>query len=218
MGSRGCQLSGRQNFTFVSQVSSDPEFQLSSSGCLLGHHHLPPSLSHHLPTFSPLTTLNPTWTPRLYLTPQWHLLLSIGAMSAWAAKPAAESQLFTTTTYLQPQSAPLTPPLQSCNKSSRGIVLSPFSITHVRISDGDAATHYKVATNPGEGSRQSPFSSTHVRSTLAMTTPAKEERLARGVPNQRHLITQVPWYHEKYTIYLLAETSYVLDVIRNSIQ
>ncbi len=49
----------------------------------------------------------------------------------------------------------------------------------------------KVAANPVEGSRRSPFSSTLVRSTLAMAKPVQEERLARGAPNQRHLVAQV---------------------------
>jgi hypothetical protein len=53
----------------------------------------------------------------------------------------------------------------------------------------------KVAANPVEGSRRSPFSSTLVCSTLAMVKrppkPVEEERLARGAPNQRHLVAQV---------------------------
>ncbi len=61
-----------------------------------------------------------------------------------------------------------------------------------------AATHYaasmraaKVAANPVEGSRRSPFSSTLVRSMLVTAKQAEEERLARGAPNQRHLVAQV---------------------------
>jgi hypothetical protein len=46
----------------------------------------------------------------------------------------------------------------------------------------------KVAANPVEGSRLSQFSSTLVRSTLAMAKPVEEERLARGAFNQRHLV------------------------------
>ncbi len=46
----------------------------------------------------------------------------------------------------------------------------------------------KVAANPVEGSRRSPFSSTLVCSVLAMAKPVEEERLARVAPNQRHLV------------------------------
>jgi hypothetical protein len=49
----------------------------------------------------------------------------------------------------------------------------------------------KVAANPVERSRLSPFSSKLVQSTLAMEKPVEEERLARGAPNQRHLVAQV---------------------------
>ena len=78
-------------------------------------------------------------------------------MPAWAAPPAAESRLISTTINR--------PPLT------------------MRAA--------KVAANPVEGSRRSPFSSTLVRSMLVMAKQAEEERLARA-PNQRHLVAQDP--------------------------
>ena len=90
-----------------------------------------------------------------YLTLQWPMC--IGAMPAWAAPPAAESRLISTTINR--------PPLT------------------MRAA--------KVAASPVEGSRRSPFSSTLVRSMLLMAKQAEEERLARGAPNQRHLVAQV---------------------------
>ena len=52
-------------------------------------------------TLSPVSNLNPYWTPSPYLKPLCHLELSIGALPAWAAQPAATaaaSLLFSTTT------------------------------------------------------------------------------------------------------------------------
>jgi hypothetical protein len=77
--------------------------------------------------------------------------------ACWAAPPAAESRLISTTINR--------PPLT------------------MRAA--------KVAANPVEGSRRSRFSSTLVRSMLMMAKQAEEERLARGAPNQRHLVAQV---------------------------
>ena len=55
-------------------------------------------------TLSPVSNLNPYWTPSPYLKPLCHLELSIGALPAWAAQPAATaaaSLLFSTTTNRQ---------------------------------------------------------------------------------------------------------------------
>ena len=52
-------------------------------------------------TLSPVSNLNPSWTPSPYLKPQCHLVLCIGALPAWAAQPAAAaaaSRLFLMTT------------------------------------------------------------------------------------------------------------------------
>ena len=38
---------------------------------------------------TPVSNLNPSWTPSPYLKPQCHLVLCIGALPAWAAQPAA---------------------------------------------------------------------------------------------------------------------------------
>ena len=57
---------------------------------------------------SPVSNLNPSWTPNPYLKPQCHpsleLRLCIGALPAWAAQPAAAaaaSRLFLMTTNRQ---------------------------------------------------------------------------------------------------------------------
>ncbi len=72
----------------------------------------------------------------------------------------------------------------------------------------------KVAANPVEGLRRSPFSSTLVRSTLAMAEPVEEEHLVRGIPNQRHLIAQVAVISLDINDIIWL----VLEIIRNSIE
>ncbi len=53
-----------QNFTFGFSVSPDSEFKLSSSGCVLGCHHLPHSPSRHSSTWIQLELrVYNTWLP-----------------------------------------------------------------------------------------------------------------------------------------------------------
>ena len=81
-------------------------------------------------TLSPVSNLNPSRTPSPYLKPQCHPSPepSIGALPAWAAPPAAESRLFSTTT-----SRPrlITRAAASATSPCAGSRLSPFSSTPV---------------------------------------------------------------------------------------
>ncbi len=111
---------------------------------------------------SPVSNLNPSWTPNPYLKPQCHpsleLRLCIGALPAWAAQPAAAaSRLFLMTTNRQQC---ITRSSQ-CNKSMHGI----------------KAVTVQLNTRPQ-----------HIGE--AWLEPV--EHLAPGAPNQRQPAAQVP--------------------------
>ena len=114
-------------------------------------------------TFSPVPILNPPSTP----SPIPYLTLQCPLAQCIGASPAWAAQSAATAAASQRFSTTTKRP--------------PLTIR--------AAA---VATSPCGGSSPSPFSSTPVPSTLATARPEEEERLARGAPNQRHHVAQVP--------------------------
>ncbi len=133
------------NSTFASSVSLDSEFKLSSSSCVLGRLHLPPSLSR----------LSSTWIQlelRVYITRLVNGLCTSGLCLHGLHGQRRRADWF-----------------QRLSISRHSLFKQP--------------SWANVAANPVEGSRLSPFSSTLVRSKLAMAKPVEEERLARGAPN-----------------------------------
>ena len=87
-------------------------------------------------TLSPVSNLNPYWTPSPYLKPLCHLELSISALPAWAAQPAGEPSFFN-----DYKSAVVHYSRSSfCNKSMRGIkaVTVQLNTRPQHVGDGEA--------------------------------------------------------------------------------